>query len=296
MSKQQKVYQCWIDYMKIIGMLFIVWGHFFPKHLSNFIYSFSVPLFFFISGYLCNNKKYSWKEFLVKQLKTLLIPMSLLCSINLALRVLLNHITSMSDFLYSMGYSLLGFHSYNNHLGLGGLWFVYTLFLLKVLDKLLSKRFMIFVALILLCLHVILGVYNMGAKNSFIALPLALPFYVLGKVSSCKKIYFSPFTSAIGIALLIILANVNGKVMVFCGDYGHSIFLYLCNGLLGIYCIWYLCLSLNKYAYKGVKILASGNILILCGQGYGISILNRILLDGLENTEWLFDLFSFGRV
>lgn len=46
----------WIDWMKLIGMLFIVWGHFFPTHASNWIYAFNVPLFFCISGSLTNSR------------------------------------------------------------------------------------------------------------------------------------------------------------------------------------------------------------------------------------------------
>lgn len=44
----------WIDWMKVLGMLFIVWGHFTPNIMHNFIYAFNVPLFFCISGALTN--------------------------------------------------------------------------------------------------------------------------------------------------------------------------------------------------------------------------------------------------
>lgn len=40
--------------MKVLGMLFIVWGHFTPNIMHNFIYAFNVPLFFCISGALTN--------------------------------------------------------------------------------------------------------------------------------------------------------------------------------------------------------------------------------------------------
>lgn len=45
-------HKCWVDWMMAIGMLFIIWGHAFPKAFSPFIYSFNVLLFFIISGYL----------------------------------------------------------------------------------------------------------------------------------------------------------------------------------------------------------------------------------------------------
>lgn len=48
--------QGWIDWMKVLGMLFIVWGHSSPKICSDFIYTFSVPLFFIMAGYLSRCK------------------------------------------------------------------------------------------------------------------------------------------------------------------------------------------------------------------------------------------------
>jgi fucose 4-O-acetylase-like acetyltransferase len=41
----------WIDRMKVIGMYFIIAGHLFPIGYT-YIYAFSVPLFFLISGFL----------------------------------------------------------------------------------------------------------------------------------------------------------------------------------------------------------------------------------------------------
>ena len=42
----------WIDWMKVLGMFAIIWGHCFPQLFSDFLYAFNVPLFFFISSYL----------------------------------------------------------------------------------------------------------------------------------------------------------------------------------------------------------------------------------------------------
>lgn len=49
MTKDRKP---WIDWMKVIRMFFIVWGHCGPDHSASFIWAFSVPLFFCLSGYL----------------------------------------------------------------------------------------------------------------------------------------------------------------------------------------------------------------------------------------------------
>ena len=55
----------WVDWMKVLGMYVIILGHTFPEGLCAFIYSFSVPLFFFISGFL-DKRATSWKECITK--------------------------------------------------------------------------------------------------------------------------------------------------------------------------------------------------------------------------------------
>ena len=47
----------WIDWMKVIGITAVVWGHFFPEGMSDFIYAFNVPVFFVISGYLTKENR-----------------------------------------------------------------------------------------------------------------------------------------------------------------------------------------------------------------------------------------------
>jgi acyltransferase len=67
----------YIDYMKGIGILLVVLGHMseLPNSMRIFIYSFHMPLFFFISGYLFNaNKNKEFKPFLKKKTFSLLLP------------------------------------------------------------------------------------------------------------------------------------------------------------------------------------------------------------------------------
>lgn len=64
----------WIDTCKGIAMILVILGHsHLPKILQSFIYSFHMPLFFFLSGYVFNVKN-TFKEFSIKKLKTLYIP------------------------------------------------------------------------------------------------------------------------------------------------------------------------------------------------------------------------------
>lgn len=62
-----------LDIMKGVGIILVVMGHVSHEpHLSSWIYSFHMPLFFFISGlsfFIASKKDYIWK-----QIKHLLIP------------------------------------------------------------------------------------------------------------------------------------------------------------------------------------------------------------------------------
>lgn len=47
----------WIDYAKAIGIFLVVVGHTYAGNaLTNWIYSFHMPLFFFLSGTMLRNR------------------------------------------------------------------------------------------------------------------------------------------------------------------------------------------------------------------------------------------------
>lgn len=67
----------WIDTAKGIGILLIVLGHVdIPGVFKDFIYSFHVPLFFLISGYLYNHEYYSenFTELVKSKFSRLVVP------------------------------------------------------------------------------------------------------------------------------------------------------------------------------------------------------------------------------
>ncbi|MCF2657191.1 acyltransferase family protein [Lacrimispora saccharolytica] len=61
----------WIDTAKGIGIVLVVIGHtrFFPKAIIDMIFTFHMPLFFFLSGYVFREKS----NFYVAQIKQLLL-------------------------------------------------------------------------------------------------------------------------------------------------------------------------------------------------------------------------------
>lgn len=65
----------WIDYSKFVGILFVIMGHLLLENykINIWIYSFHIPLFFFISGYF-EKDNLSIKESIKKSAKSLLLP------------------------------------------------------------------------------------------------------------------------------------------------------------------------------------------------------------------------------
>ena len=65
----------WIDDLKAIAIMFVVWGHFASGNIlvCRFIYSFHVPLFFFISGYLYKQEQKPY-TLILNNFRRLIVP------------------------------------------------------------------------------------------------------------------------------------------------------------------------------------------------------------------------------
>ena len=141
----------WIDTAKGIGIICVILGHLYAPGLFIFIYSFHIPLFFFLSGYLFNGKS-CFKEFVKSKIKGLLIPYIVL---GVPLLVL-------STIYESKGFSIDVFFEYCKKFilqqRLYTLWFLTSLFVLEILFYFINKYiknacFQILIA-ILLCTQI----------------------------------------------------------------------------------------------------------------------------------------------
>ncbi|MCZ0070740.1 acyltransferase family protein [Bacillus sonorensis] len=65
----------WIDAAKGLGIILVVLGHTpTTEWLKTFIFSFHMPLFFFLSGVVYRDENMTFSSFLLKKMKTLLLP------------------------------------------------------------------------------------------------------------------------------------------------------------------------------------------------------------------------------
>lgn len=82
----------YIDLAKGVGIILVVIGHSISGIGYKFIYSFHMPLFFFLSGMCFSIEKYPYfASFLAKRAKQILVPCFFFTSISLLLGISLLH-------------------------------------------------------------------------------------------------------------------------------------------------------------------------------------------------------------
>ena len=156
-----------LDYLKGIGIVLVILGHSFSftgfdlinkekyfiyYYIFNFIYSFHMPLFFIVAGFL-SNQEYKIKSFYISKIKRLLIPYIFINIVDYIPRHL------FSSFVNNSSNSLVRVIFYSGV----ATWFVYTLFvmflLFPMLDKYIFKKdkyyiFLYFLLIINRCLGI----------------------------------------------------------------------------------------------------------------------------------------------
>lgn len=139
-----KKYYNELTLLKGIGIILVILGHSFSftgfdllsnnfnKYIHNIIYSFHMPLFFFISGLLSYSlKKYSIKVFYLSKIKRLLVPYIFINLIDIIPRHLFNNLVNNKSnslervILYSGATT----------------WFIYTMFVLFLIFPIFDKYF-----------------------------------------------------------------------------------------------------------------------------------------------------------
>lgn len=131
----------WVDWMKVISIYFIIAGHCWVPY-NKYIYVFSVPCFFIISGFL-SHKEESGFVFVKKMYWNMIVPMILFTIINLLFYDLQMFVNNQFeyDFLWKGPLlSLIGMQGQDHPAGgLKAMWFVYTLCICKTILQYMPK-------------------------------------------------------------------------------------------------------------------------------------------------------------
>ena len=125
----------WVDNLKGFGIILVVLGHI-ASPISPFIYSFHMPLFFTISGYLFNEEKLS-KGFIIKNIKRIFVPFSIFLLVGFLIEFLKRMLLSRDQLELSQlidAFLFMDFPSLQNTYGFV-LWFLPALFFSKLFLK-----------------------------------------------------------------------------------------------------------------------------------------------------------------
>lgn len=262
----------WVDNAKGIAMFSVILGHCLEYINSDMgcsllllpiVYSFSVPLFFMVSGYFHKSENVGFWKYVLKKAKSILIPYAtfmVICLLVSAIRIYVFK-TELETTLFQEFLNIVIQRHYNM------LWFLAVLFLTEIISYfLLYKKnyILIFVAIAVSVLTAfLLRRYNLlYLPWSIDIVPFAFIFYAVGFAvrDSEEKVFFkwlSPIYLTVGVALTLINLKITPGlryVNMYKSDYGF-LPLYFLGGIamsFGILCIckWIEKGRLLSYIYR----------------------------------------------
>ena len=212
----------WLDMAKGYGTVAVILAHLAVGKIGVWLYTFHVPLFFFLSGYVFSDKS-NFREFIIKKSKSLLIPYFAL-SIPLILFTSLlqfrsgtlsfsSFITLIQTFIFQERYSTL--------------WFIACLFFLNILFYLICKLIkndIIKGCICLVLLTVGLVYYRYGGKplpwNTDVCFTAVIFFYG-GYILKKHPVIFEKIKNQKILTLILFFAF--GVINVVCGYLTHKI-------------------------------------------------------------------------
>jgi fucose 4-O-acetylase-like acetyltransferase len=148
----------WVVIAKGVGIILVVIGHFHPpqsprgwEEMRSIVYSFHMPLFFALSGYLYFNGKYLYRALIVQKAKRLLVPYLTIAVAFCAIKLVAIRYVALDEPVTLQSLINVVIDPINSYAPL--LWFLQALFLIFCVYPLL-RRFLNEAAIIVLFIAV----------------------------------------------------------------------------------------------------------------------------------------------
>lgn len=241
----------WIDMAKGYGTILVIYAHLGVGELWTWIYSFHLPLFFFLSGYVFSTKN-NFIKFICKKIKSIVVPYFCL-GIPMVLFQLLMY---YRDGIFSIDVAISLFERLIQQKRFWTLWFMACLFFLNLffyfLAKVCRREWMITVVSVILPI-VGLAYYENGGLPFYWNVDtclMALPFFTLGYLYKlhAKDIDFILDQIRFNIPVFLFFAIVNViawrksldetglGLEMFESNYGNPVYTYIA-AFAGIFCV-----------------------------------------------------------
>ncbi len=268
-----------LDVLKGIGILLVIIGHISGNGILNkWIYSFHMPLFFFISGviyYLSN--KVDVKSFITKKFHGLIVPYLIFAIITFIYWVVIERYLRDSGGI-SVGHQFLEIfisqggdesHEYNVVL-----WFLPCLFMMEIIFDWLCKRFKTNKGLAVSVVLFALAGYSIS-KFCSVRLPwsldtmcVAIPFYAMGFIVAPYLNKLNIHTTKYKWIYMISLAILSGIISVMYGgsnlnnNYYSNLLLFYVVGVIGI--LFMIVISNVIGERRFLLFLGTNTLIIMC--------------------------------
>lgn len=271
----------WIDWLKVFGMCLVVYAHIDTDSVVNrFIFSFHMPLFFMISGFL--NKHRAFKDECKVVLKSLMIPYLILSSL-----LILLCSGPLGEYFLNISIGSLE----KVPLLIRPLWFVYSLAVIRLISSLLgsSVRINIIATIVSLVAFIILLRFNLIPQDSdlfqFNTSLMAFPFFIFGVFLNRYFTHIIKYKAYIMLLALpfLYIATINGNVNMFrCEPGNHLVLFYLNASLISVFFILLFQTLFNKMSNKVIKTTSMGLIIILASHLFVTEIIDKYTLHALH--------------
>ena len=289
----------WIDVVRGLGMLCVILGHI-SSPLKPYIYSFHMPYFFILSGFLF---KPGIKDYTTKLFKRLIIPYFILCLINLIIQSIIQFqslgIYSISNYLFGIVWSY-GTTKYMPNCS--PLWFLTCLFISLVLFNYIYSKLYGIKYFIVIWFLFFAGIYLGNLLNYFV-LPLpwnvdialvALSFIALGREIRKKNIIQTICSSRLlgaFIAILIIIwyqmviINIDPHIDFDARNYGNYLAMFVGSIALSFAVI---CIVVQMHFVNRNKVLIflGQHTIFLMGFDYFSESIAKVVFRILHMHSW----------
>ena len=286
----------YIDYSKGIAILFVIFGHVYWGNniVTTWIYSFHMPLFFIISGFLLKlNKNKNTKSVILKKFKSLIVPYILFSIINIVGFYLLKYL-SYEVFKGDIFNTITLF-------GVGALWFLPALFISESIflfeKNNISKNK--YKSLFYISIAFIIAIFIFVSKGNYISVigkltivlvrsMVALFFinigYYLYKVIS--KINLKIYQIFILAIISVVFSKLNGSVNLYSVQF-DNLFLYVLNSIIGSFLTISIAKKIN--CSKAIEFLGQNTLIIMATHQLIIeAILKSTLIKYLNGIIFIF--------
>ena len=287
----------WIDWAKSIGMFLVILGHCHIREseqiVIQYIYSFHMMLFFFLSGILCR-RDLSLTS-IKKDIRYLIFPYLVYGFILIAFSTLRSRTFDIVVLLAQIKSLFWG-----DDISIGPIWFLPAMFICKqlfLIIKCAQKYKVVYWLLFFLSFYPVyyFSRYNLNIPFFADSALCGLPFFFAGNICAVfigeikhLRWYTRLGMSVVLIASSFVLCGYNGFVSLASCDMGQSVFLYYYDSFASLIGISIICMFFDRIKLKFVMMTSYGSLVSLGLHAIPLTILHYYvpILLGFEPSTY----------